>query len=273
MIDDPFANHMFSCTGKVALVTGGNSGIGLGFAKGIARMGGDVAIWSNNPDGDTAAREQLQAAGAGRVLCATVDVRDEGSVIRGFDHLLEALGRIDCVFANAGVPPNARSFLELESQDWFELLAVNLHGAFYTIRHAARRMVQRAEAGEPGGSLVFCGSLSMFQGFPGTANYAAAKAGMGALMRTLAVELGPHGIRANTVAPGYITTGIAAGADRDKVAQMEGGFAARTPLRRVGKPDDLAGIAAYLCSDASGFHTGDTLVIDGGTLTLPAQAV
>jgi len=267
------SNTLFDCSGKVALVTGGNSGIGLGFATGIARMGGDVAIWSNNPANDSAAREKLAAAGAGRVRCYEVDVSDEAAVMRGFEQLIDDFGRVDCIVANAGMPPNAASFLDLESEKWHALLAVNLHGAFYTLRHGARWMVKRAKDGEPGGSLVFCGSLSMFQGHPGTSNYATAKGGVGAMVRTIAVELGEFGIRANTVAPGFTKTGIMAGLDAETTAKMDDHYASRTPLHRPGTPEDFEGIAAYLCSDASRFHSGDTLVIDGASLVLPAQAV
>ncbi len=264
--------HLFDCTGKIALVTGGNSGIGLGFATGIARMGGDIAIWSIDPSKHEAARQQLLTAGAGRVLCHTVDVSDEAAVVNGYRRLLAEMGRVDCVIANAGMAPNVGSFLELDSHKWHALLNVNLHGAFYTLHHAAQHMVARARAGDPGGSLVMCGSLSMFQGFPGTANYAAAKAGMAAVVRAMAVELGEFRIRANTVAPGFTKTGITEGASPEAIAKMDAYFSAKTPLDRPGTPEDFEGIGAYLCSDASRFHSGDVLVIDGASLMLPAQA-
>lgn len=263
---------LFDCTGKVALITGGNSGLGLGFAAGVVKMGGSVAIWSNDPSKDAAAREQLAASGSGRALFYDVDVRDEAAVLAAYQQLKADFGRLDCVFANAGMAPNAPSFLELETEKWHQLLAVNLHGAFHTLRHGAKLMVERAEAGDPGGSLIFCGSLSMLQGYPGTANYAAAKGGIGAMIRAIAVELGRYGIRANTIAPGFTKTGIMAAADPETVAKMDAFYASRTPLGRPGTPEDFEGIAAYLCSDASRFHSGDILVIDGGSTVLPAQA-
>jgi len=124
-------------------------------------------------------------------------------------------------------------------------------------------MVARAQAGEPGGSLIFCGSLSMFQGLAGKIPYAASKAAMGAAIRCLAVELGKYGIRANTVAPGYIKTGMTG---EGGMTQVDKYFASKTPIPRPGFPADFEGIAAYLCSDASAFHTGDTIVIDGASL-------
>jgi NAD(P)-dependent dehydrogenase (short-subunit alcohol dehydrogenase family) len=125
-------------------------------------------------------------------------------------------------------------------------------------------MVERARAGDPGGSLVACGSLALFYGMVGGVHYAAAKAGLAAITRALAVEFGPYGIRANVLAPGYIKTGLTA--DLPNLAEIEAYMANGTPLRRIGDPSDIEGIAAYLASDASSFHTGDTIVIDGGHL-------
>lgn len=263
---------LFDLTGKVALVTGGNSGIGLGFARGIAKQGGDIAIWARNEERNAAAKAELEACGAGRVVTYQVDVTSEEAIIAGYDQLLSDLGRVDCVFANSGRTSRSRSVLTLDAEEWHDLLNVNLHGAFFTLREGAKKMVKRAEAGEPGGSLVFCGSLSMFQGINGIANYAASKGGMGAVIRCMAVELGKHGIRCNSIAPGYIETGIGAGADPDMMAKINAHFASKTPIPRTGKPEDFEGVAAYLCSDASSFHTGDTLVIDGGSVIAPAYA-
>jgi NAD(P)-dependent dehydrogenase (short-subunit alcohol dehydrogenase family) len=124
-------------------------------------------------------------------------------------------------------------------------------------------MVKRAEAGEPGGSLIFCGSLSMFQGLAGKIPYAASKAAMGAAIRCLSVEFGRYGIRANTVAPGYVKTGMTGESENTPVDKY---FASKTPIPRPGYPADFEGIAAYLCSDAAAFHSGDTIIIDGGSL-------
>jgi NAD(P)-dependent dehydrogenase (short-subunit alcohol dehydrogenase family) len=267
------AKQLFDCTGKVTLVTGGNSGIGLGFATGPARMGGDVAIWARNAEKNAAAKKTLLAAGARRVETYQIDVTSEESVIAGYKQLMADFGRLDCVFANSGRPSKSRSFLTLDSAEWHDLLAVSLHGAFYTLREGAKLMVERATAGEPGGSLVFCGSLSMFQGINGIANYTAAKGGMSAVIRGLAAELGKYGIRANTVAPGYTKTGFMEGQDPAIMAKIDGFFASKTPIARPGTPEDFEGIGAYLCSDASSFHSGDVLVIDGASLVYPAYAM
>lgn len=259
------AKSLFDLTGKVAVVTGGNSGLGLGFARGIARQGGDVVIWGRSAEKNAGAKKELEAFG-GRVETQTVDIASEDQVIAGFDTVMSSFGRIDCVIANAGSPPSAQSIFNLTTQQYHDFLAVSMHGSYYTLREGARHMVTRAEAGEPGGSLIFCGSLSMFLGFPGKQDYAGSKAALGAMIRCFAVELGKYGIRANTVAPGYIKTGMTGGSSTNELTPTDKYMVAKSPIPRPGYPADFEGIAAYLCSDASSFHTGDTIVIDGATL-------
>ncbi len=254
---------LFDLSGKVTLVTGGNGGLGLGFARGIAKQGGDLEIWGRSAEKNAAAKAELESLGV-RVATRQVDVSSEEQVIAGYEALMGEFGRIDCVIANSGIPPNANSVLEMTTEEYHGLLNINMHGAFYTLREGARQMVKRAEAGEPGGSLVFCGSLSMFRGIPGKQNYAAAKAGIGAVIRCMAVEFGKHGIRANSIAPGYIKTEMT-GSD-EELSPIDQYFASKTPVPRPGYPSDFEGIAAYLASDASSFHTGDTIVIDGASL-------
>ena len=266
------AKGLFDCTGKVTMVTGGNSGLGLGFAMGCAKMGGDVAIWARNEEKNAIAKDKLLAAGAGRVSTYKVDVTSEEQVVQGYKQLKADFGRLDCVFANSGRNARNSNFIDMDSAEWHDLLAVSQHGAFYTLREGARLMIERAEAGEPGGSLVFCGSLSMIQGVPGIYNYAASKGAMGAVIRGIAVELGKYGIRANTVAPGYIKTGFSENIPEEMAAKIDGLFSSVTPIARPGYPEDFEGIAAYLCSDASRFHSGDTIIIDGGSVIFPPYA-
>jgi NAD(P)-dependent dehydrogenase (short-subunit alcohol dehydrogenase family) len=266
------AGGLFDLSGKVTLVTGGNSGIGLGFARGIAKQGGDIEIWARSPEKNAAAKAELESHGV-RVTTRQIDVASREAIVAGYEQLIADHGRIDCVFANSGRSStnHGGSALTMTPEEWHGLLAVNFHGAFFTLQEGARQMVKRAEAGEPGGSLVFCGSLSMFHGVPGVANYAAAKGGMGAYVRTMASELGKFRIRANTVAPGFIKTSLGGRADEE--LPIDKFFAAKTPIPRVGSPDDLEGIAAYLVSDASSFHSGDTIVIDGAALVYPPYAM
>lgn len=266
-------NSLFDCTGKVTMVTGGNGGLGLGFAMGCAKMGSDIAIWARNAEKSAAAKEQLLKAGAPRVEVYAVDVASEEQVVEGYKQLKADFGRLDCVFANSGRGPGAPSFLELNSEEWHDLLSVSLHGAFYTLREGARMMVERAEAGEPGGSLVQCGSLTIFQGLKGLSNYAAAKAGMAAVIRCMAVELGQYNIRCNTLAVGFTITEMIKAGGEEFVKHMEDFYAARTPIPRAGYIEDLEGMAAYLCSDASRYHTGDTITLDGGSVINPIYAM
>jgi NAD(P)-dependent dehydrogenase (short-subunit alcohol dehydrogenase family) len=258
------AKGLFDLTGKVALVTGGNSGIGMGFARGIAKQGGTVVIWGRNAEKNAAAKQELASLGAKAVSTGQVDVVSEQQIIAGYDAIIKEFGRLDCVVANAGLPPPRGGTLEQSTKDYLAFIDVSMHGAYYTLREGARHMVKRAEGGEPGGSLIFCGSLSMFKGLPGKIPYAASKAAMGAAVRAMAVEFGKFGIRANTVAPGYIKTGMTG--EAAELSQVDKYFAAKTPIPRPGYPADFEGIAAYLCSDASSFHTGDTIIIDGASL-------
>jgi NAD(P)-dependent dehydrogenase (short-subunit alcohol dehydrogenase family) len=262
---------LFDLSGKVTLVTGGNSGIGLGFARGIAKQGGDIEIWARSPEKNAAAKAELESHGV-RVTTRQIDVASREAIVAGYEQLIADHGRIDCVFANSGRSStnHGGSALTMTPEEWHGLLAVNFHGAFFTLQEGARQMVKRAEAGEPGGSLVFCGSLSMFHGVAGLENYAAAKAGMGAVIRTMAVEFGKYGIRANSLAPGFIRTEMMGPLENEQ--PFEKYFASKTPMARNGSAKDFEAIAAYLCSDGSSFHTGDTIVIDGGSLVNPPYA-
>jgi NAD(P)-dependent dehydrogenase (short-subunit alcohol dehydrogenase family) len=256
-------------TGKVTLVTGGNGGLGLGFARGIAKAGGDLEIWGRSAEKNASAKAGLESHDV-RVVTRQVDVSSEQAVIAAYVALMEEFGRLDCVIANSGMGPSSRSTLDMTTQQWHDLLNTNMHGSFYTLREGARLMVRRAEAGEPGGSLIFCGSLSMFHGLAGRGNYAAAKAALGAVIRSMAVEFGKYGIRANTIAPGYIKTELTGCGD--EWSPTDRFFASKTPIPRPGLPSDFEAIAAYLASDLSSFHTGDTIVIDGGSLVTPPYA-
>lgn len=257
------AKNLFDCTGKVAVITGGNSGLGLGFARGIAKMGGTVVIWGRNEAKNAEAKKELEGLGV-KASARAVDVGSEAQITAGFDAVMKEFGRVDCVIANAGLPPPNNGTLEQTTKEFLDFINVSFVGAYITLREGARHMVRRAESGEQGGSLIFCGSLSMFQGLPGKIPYAASKAAMGATIRCLATEFGKFGIRANTIAPGYIKTGMTG--ESEEWSPLDKFFASKTPIPRPGYTKDFEGIAAYLCSDASSFHTGDTIVVDGASL-------
>lgn len=253
----------FDLTGKVALVTGANSGIGLAFARGLARAGADVMIWGRRDDRNANAVEELSRFGT-RIRARAVDVRVEAEVISGVEAMVAELGRIDIAVANAGIA-SQKPFPEMDGATYHDLLDVSLHGAVYTLREASKHMVERSKAGDPGGSLIICGSGSIFQGVPTLAHYAIAKGALNSLSKTLAAELGPHGIRSNVIAPGFIVTEMTH-ADPELGKAIEAIVAAKTPLGRAGNPEDLEGAVVYLASDAARYHTGDTLMIDGGKL-------
>lgn len=252
---------MFDLTGKVALVTGANSGLGLGYARGLAKAGADIVVWGRRAEQNREAVAHLAQFGT-RVTAQEIDVADSAAVAQGMAQAVETMGRLDTVVANAGFSSRS-AFVDMEDDVYHGLLAVNQHGAVYTLREAARHMVARAAAGDPGGSLIICGSLAIFGGVPTMSHYGAAKGALASMSRALALELGPHGVRVNVVAPGFIITEMiqAAGAAAQPVIDM---FTARSPLGRCGTPEDFEGIAAYLASDAARYHTGDTIVIDGG---------
>jgi len=250
----------FDLTGKTAVVTGGNGGIGLGMAEGLAAAGADIAIWGRNADKNAAALERLKAHGT-RVEALEVDVADEQAVVDAMAESLSRLGRIDSCIANAGVGGGA-PLIEQTTEQWRKVTAVNLDAVFWTFREAARHMVARAEEGDKGGSLLVTSSVSAIHGAPQNQAYAATKAGVLAMVRGTAVELARHGIRANAILPGWIATEMTErlqnwDAFNDKAI-------GRVPMRRWGEGEDFAGMAVYFASDASKFHTGDSVVIDGG---------
>jgi NAD(P)-dependent dehydrogenase (short-subunit alcohol dehydrogenase family) len=250
----------FDLSSKVALVTGGNSGIGLGLAEGLAQAGASVVIWGTNEQKNRAAEAKLLGHGV-RVLAQIVDVGDEAAVAAAMTEAIAAMGRLDFVAANAGVGQGA-AFTEMGADIWRRVLSVNLEGVAWTFREALKHMVERAKAGDPGGSLAVTSSVSAIHGAPRNEAYAASKGAVIAMVKGLAVEFARYGVRANAIVPGWIRSDMTAAAQAwDKFNERVIG---RVPLGRWGEPEDFAGIAVYLASDASRFHSGDTFVIDGG---------
>ncbi|HYE90795.1 MAG TPA: SDR family NAD(P)-dependent oxidoreductase, partial [Terriglobales bacterium] len=175
----------FDLSGKVALITGGNSGIGLGMAEGLAAAGAAVCIWGTNETKNAAAATQLASHG-GKVLALRCDVADEAAVERAFAETLNAFGRVDACFANAGVSGRAggQSFAEMSTEEWRRVMSVNLDGVFFTLRAASRHMTGR----QGGGSLVVTSSLAAISGQARGEHYAATKGAVIAMMKALAVE-------------------------------------------------------------------------------------
>lgn len=251
---------IFDLSGRVAVVTGGNGGIGLGVATALAAAGCNVSIWGRNAEKNTAAAASLKGGNAHTQIC---DVSDPASVKSAMAATLDALGRVDGCFANAGIGGGGRhAFIDRTEDQWRKMFATNLDGVFHVFQAAARHMTERAEAGDRFGRLVATSSLASIFGTARNEHYAATKAAINALVRALAVELARQGVTANAILPGWIKSDMTAGimANDKFVANVM----PRIPVRRFGEPSDFGGIAVYLMSQASSYHTADTFVIDGG---------
>ena len=250
---------MFDLTGKVALVTGGNGGIGLGFAEGLVAAGAGVCVWGTNEEKNAAAKAKLEAlVGTGaKVEALRCDVGNEQEVVAAFARTVEMFGHVDACFANAGVGGGGARFDAMTLAEWHRVFRVNMDGVMLTFREAVRHMKQRG-----GGSLVVTSSGTARFGAAGSEHYSATKAGVIALVQSLAVGQARYGIRANAIIPGWIETAMTERALQTEVFQTR--VLKRIPQRRWGQPEDFRAIAVYFASDESSYHTGDTIAIDGG---------
>jgi len=250
-------NSTFDLTGKVALVTGGNGGIGLGMAEELAKSGADVCIWGQNEAKNKVAVEKLKSYGR-QAIALKCDVSNEKQVEENFARTIEKLGNVDACFANAGVGRFGTPFHKMDLSEWRQVFGINMEGVFFTFRSAVRHMLEQGQ----GGSLVVTSSLSAIYGMPAGEHYAATKAGVIAIIRALAVEYARYKIRANAILPGWIETDMTA--PLFSIEKFEKNVIPRIPQRRWGIPADFGPIAVYFASDASAYHSGDAVVIDGG---------
>ncbi|WP_313673417.1 SDR family NAD(P)-dependent oxidoreductase [Mycolicibacterium sp.] len=245
-------------TGHVALVTGGNSGIGLGMARGLRKAGAAVVIWGTNAERNAAAVAELSADSPDAPVAAfRVDVSDEDAVNDGVARTLETFGAIDSCFANAGVSGRPSPIDTMTTAEWRRVMGVNLDGQFFTVRAVAGHMKQRHS-----GSIVFTSSVSMTDGLPFAVHYAASKAALAAMARGLAVELARDGIRANAIVPGWTKAAMTEDLLESPAAQTK--ILPRVPMRRWGVPQDFEALAVWLAGPGSGYVTGQTIVVDGG---------
>ena len=246
----------FDLTGRAALVTGGNGGIGLGIAKGLADAGASVAIVGRNAEKTAAAIDELKAIG-GRTMAIEADIADETSVQQMARAVAGEFGRIDILVANAGVnvrkPPEDYSL-----EEWHAILDINLTGTFLCAR--AVLPVFKAAGG---GKIITIGSMASIFGGGIIGPYAASKGGVVQLTKSLAVSWAKHNVQVNAILPGFIDTPLTRGG-RQSAPEMFAKVADRTPAGRWGQPEDLAGLAVFLASRASDFITGTAIPVDGG---------
>ena len=251
----------FDLSGRVVLITGGNGGIGLGMARGVAQAGAEVCIWGTNPDKNARALEELSAIGP-RITAQICDVSDEQAVGDAFAETLAAHGRVDGCFANAGIGGRGTAFDDMTTEEWDRIIAVNQSGVFYTFRAAARHMRERAQNGDAFGRLVGTASLAAVSGQARGEHYAATKGGLVSMIKALAVEYARYNVTAHTILPGWIETEMTEGTFANP--RFVENVSKRIPVRRWGQPDDFSAIAVYIMSTASGYHTSETFLIDGG---------
>jgi NAD(P)-dependent dehydrogenase (short-subunit alcohol dehydrogenase family) len=248
--------------GKRVLVTGGNSGLGAAMARAFAGEGARVAI--NYVAGADEAERMAAALGAD-AFAVEADVSDAAAVEAMFARLDSAWGGIDVLVNNAGIDGVRAEAWEIGIEDWTRVLSVNLVGAFHCAREALKRMVpQRA------GAILNMSSVHEVIPWSGYSAYAASKAGLSALTKTLAQEAAPHGVRVLAIAPGAIKTPINRAVWDDPAGYAD--LVEKIPLGRIGTPDEIAGMALVLASDVAGYVTGTSMFVDGGMTNYPAFA-
>jgi NAD(P)-dependent dehydrogenase (short-subunit alcohol dehydrogenase family) len=247
--------------GRRALVTGGAQGIGLACARALAAEGAAVVIADLN---ETAGSEAARAIGSGKARCAftACDVSRKRSVDEAVAFTVAELGGLDILVANAGIV-HAADFLELEEADFDRVLGVNLKGVFLAGQAAARQMVKQGA----GGAIVNMSSVNAVLAIPNQVPYVVSKGGINQLTRVMALALAQHRIRVNAVGPGTILTELARTAVLGN-REAERKILARTPLGRMGEPDEVARVVAFLASDDASYITGQTIYPDGGRLAL-----
>ena len=250
--------NLFDLSGQVAVVTGSSRGIGRAIAHRMAEHGARVVISSRKQDACDAVAAEINAAhGAGRALAVAANISRKEALQALVDQTLAAWGRIDTLVCNAASNPYYGPMAGMADEQFRKILDNNIIANHWLIQMVAPQMVARRE-----GSIVIVSSIGGLRGSPVIGAYCISKAADMQLARNLAVELGPHNVRVNCIAPGLIKTDFAKALwdDPEALAQRN----AETPLRRIGDPDEIAGAAVYLTAPASRFMTGQSLVIDGG---------
>ena len=257
-------DNQFDLHGKTALITGASRGLGLTFAKALARAGADVAITSRTVPSLDGPRAEIEALGR-RAVPLPLDVRDEASIRRAVDAAHDALGAIDILVNNAGCNIRKRA-IDVTWDDWNTILDTNLRGPFFVAQAVARHMIPRRY-----GRIVNIGSVTSVAGYAGLGPYGASRGGIKQLTMSLADDWGPHGITVNCLAPGWFRTAQNQVMYEDK--EWVDYLVERIPLKRPGAYEDLEGAIVFLASDASAYVTGQTLLVDGGISTGALRAL
>ncbi len=246
---------------KVAIVTGAATGIGQAIAIGTAREGASVVIdYVGGPDAPAATVKQIEAAG-GKALAVAADVSKPDQVANLIQQTISAYGKLDILVNNAGIE-HKHPITEFPLDQWNQIIAVNLTGPFLCAQAAAKQMISQNIQGR----IINISSVHEDLAMPGNAPYCASKGGLRMLMRTMAVEMGPHSITVNNIGPGAVFTPI--DADVEANPEMEKMLMGEIPLNRWGKPEEVANLAIFLASDDAGYITGSTYFIDGGMLRM-----
>lgn len=249
------AAQMFDLTGRVALVTGGNGGIGRGIALALAGAGASVAIFGRNAAKNQAVLSELKAIGR-PCLAAVVDVTDRAGLAPAVVAVEKALGPVDILVNNAGVAHLSGGVLNEDPLDWDRVIETQLNAVFLLSKAVAGGMVERKR-----GKIINIASMYSIFGAALVPSYSAAKGAVVQLTKSLAIELAPHGVQVNAIAPGWIDTDMTAPV---QATPMNDEILARTPAGRWGKAEEMGGTAVFLASQASDFVTGETIRVDGG---------
>ena len=254
------AAELFSLQGRVALVTGASSGLGMQFAKALADNGAAVTLVARRAARLKALKDEIESKG-GKAIAIEADVTDRAAVARAFDAAEQAFGTVTILVNNAGIAQSARRAIEVTEEEWRKVLGLDLDAVFYNAQEAARRMLAANEKG----AIVNIASVLGFGVAKGVAAYAVAKAAVVQMTKALAVELAFKGVRVNAIAPGWFVTEI-----NDKYLMGEAGDALKRaiPMGRFGKDGDLDGALLLLASDAGSYITGATVVVDGGQVVM-----
>lgn len=251
---------MFNLQGKVALVTGARRGMGRSHALALAKQGAKVVITDIDLNECELVADEMRAAG-GDAHCFKLDVTNKAEVDSVFDEVIKKYGRLDILVNNAGVYI-PKPFLEMSEAEWSHTIDINLKGEFLCAQRAAQEMVKNKW-----GRIINIASVASGQtgiGFAGGAHYTASKGGIIGMTETLAIELAPHGINVNAIAPGAIDTPMMKASEMPKEALA--GLLAGIPLRRVGRPEEVSAAVVFLASDEASYITGSTIYVDGGWL-------